>query len=185
MAPGLVSPVPGNLSSSFYNERPGNSRNVSAFSTHFDSDTFSQNGRSTRRESGILHRNMSGAGGSNLTSLVHSLYQRSGNELGGHASSRLMNSSYESLKEWIRVQRMSHLPPEGSNYDKVLSWALLFIERLHHFDSNINKFAGDSYLATQLSYGYCGMLLDVSWLVKYQLHQLMLIKISIAWQGEC
>ncbi|KAJ6016828.1 hypothetical protein N7451_000207 [Penicillium sp. IBT 35674x] len=161
MAPGLVSPVPGNLSSSFYNERPGNSRNASAFSTHFDSDTFSQNGRSTRRESGIIHRNMSGAGGSNLTSLVHTLYQRSGNELGGHASSRLMNSSYESLKEWIRVQRMSHLPPEGSNYDKVLSWALLFIERLHHFDSNINKFAGDSYLATQLSYGYCGMLLDL------------------------
>ncbi|KAJ5660948.1 uncharacterized protein N7484_000320 [Penicillium longicatenatum] len=161
MAPGLVSPVPGNLSSSFYSERPGNSRHASAFSTHFDSDTFSQNGRSSRRESGLVHRNMSGVGGSNLTSLVHSLYQRSGNELGAHASSRLMNSSYESLKEWIRVQRMSHLPPEGSNYDKVLSWALLFIERLHHFDSNINKFAGDSYLATQLSYGYCGMLLDL------------------------
>ncbi|KAJ5622922.1 hypothetical protein N7490_011527 [Penicillium lividum] len=158
MAPGLVSPVPGNLSSSFY-ERPG-SRQVSSFSAQIDSDTFSQNGRSTRRESGLI-RNMSGAGGSNLTSLVQTLYQRSGNELGAHASSKLMNSSYESLKEWIRIQRMSHLPPEGSSYDKVLSWALLFIERLHHFDSNINKFAGDSYLATQLSYGYCGMLLEL------------------------
>ncbi|KAJ5936055.1 hypothetical protein N7454_005353 [Penicillium verhagenii] len=161
MAPGLVSPVPGNLASSFY-ERPGGSRQVSSFSAHFDNDAFSQNGRSTRRESGILQRSFSGAAGSNLGSLVQSLYQRSGNELGAHASSRLMNSSYESIKEWIRVQRMSHLPPEGSNYDKVLSWALLFIERLHHFESNVNKFAGDSYLATRLSYGYCLMLLELA-----------------------
>ncbi|KAJ6028412.1 hypothetical protein N7540_003988 [Penicillium herquei] len=160
MAPGLtspISPIPGNLSSSFYSERPVGSRQVSTFSAYFDSDNISQNGRSVRRES----RKVNGAGTSNLSSLVQSLYQRSDNELGSHASAKLSGVSYESLKEWIRIQRMSHLPPEGSSYDKVLAWAQLFIDRLHHFDSGISQFVGDSWLATQLSYGYCGLLLDL------------------------
>jgi hypothetical protein len=56
---------------------------------------------------------------------------------------------------------MSLLPPEGSDYDKVLAWAQLFVDRLHHFDVEIEQFAGDSYLAAQLSYGFCAMLLEV------------------------
>ena len=108
-----------------------------------------------------MPRKMNGAGDSNITSVVQSLYSRSGDELGANASSKLMNSTHASLLEWIRHQRMSHLPPEGSSYDKVLAWAQLFVERLHSFDMAIAEFAGDSYLATQLSYGYCGMLLEV------------------------
>ena len=164
MAPGLtspISPVPGNLSSSFYSERPGGSRQVSSFSAHFDSDNISQNGRSSRRESFMPRKMVNG--GSSIGTLVQSLYQRSGVELGSDASSKLMNTSYESLKEWIRIQRMSHLPPEGSSYDKVLAWAQLFIDRLHHFDSSVNEhLSQDSYLATQMSYGYCRLLLEVS-----------------------
>jgi hypothetical protein len=56
---------------------------------------------------------------------------------------------------------MSKLPPEGSSYDKVLAWAQLFVERLHSFDLAIENFAGDSYLAAQLAYGYCAILLEV------------------------
>ncbi|KAJ5717647.1 hypothetical protein N7488_003293 [Penicillium malachiteum] len=154
---GLMSPVPGNMSSSFYSERPVGSRQVSSFSAYFDSDNISQNGRSVRRES----RKMNGAGTSNLSSLVQSLYQRSDNELGSDVSAKLSGVSYESLKEWIRIQRMSHLPPEGSSYDKVLAWAQLFIDRMHHFDQGINQFVGDSWLATHMSYGFCGLLLDL------------------------
>ncbi|KAJ5280076.1 hypothetical protein N7478_005448 [Penicillium angulare] len=162
MAPGLVSPAPGNLSSSFYNERPGGSRQVSSFSAHFDSDSTSQNGRSSRRESFMPRGKFNGLGSpSELQSHVNGLYLRSGNELGAHASSRLSSSSYESLKEWIRVQRMSHLPPEGSHYDKVLSWAKLFIDRLNHFDDGVSQFYDHGYGATQLSYGYCGILLEL------------------------
>ncbi|KAJ5727408.1 hypothetical protein N7493_005228 [Penicillium malachiteum] len=159
-SPGPMSPVPGNLSSSFYSERPGGSRQVSSFSAHFDSDTLSQNGRSSRRES-FMPRKINGGGMSSLSTLVQSLYQRSDNELGSHAASKLNGVSYESLKEWIRIQRMSHLPPEGSSYDKVLSWAQLFIDRMHHFDSGISQFAGDSWVASQMSYGFCGLLLDL------------------------
>jgi hypothetical protein len=56
---------------------------------------------------------------------------------------------------------MSLLLPEGSSYDKVLAWAHLFVERLHSFDMAIGGFASDSYLAAQLAYGYCAILLEV------------------------
>lgn len=160
MAPGITSPVPGNLNSSFYSSLPGNSRQVSAISAVFDSDTISQNGRSSRRES-FMPRKIGGYGNSNITSVVQSLHRRSGDELGASISAALLNTSYFSIIEWICTERMSHLPPEGSSYDKVLAWAQLFVDRLHSFDSAIRDFAGDSYLAAQLSYGYCAMLLEL------------------------
>lgn len=64
--------------------------------------------------------------------------------------------------DWIRNQRMTLLPPEGSDYDKVLAWAALFVERLNHFDLAIDEFAGESEVAAQMAYGYCAMLLEVS-----------------------
>lgn len=164
MAPGILSPVPGNMNSSFYSTMHGNSRQVSALSAAFDNDSISQNGRSTRRESGFVRKG-NGFGNSNITSVVQSLHRRSGDELGNGASSQLLNTSYHSIIDWIRSERMSHLPPEGSSYDKVLSWAQLFVERLHSFDLGIQDFAGDSYLAAQLSYGYCAMLLEVCFIV--------------------
>lgn len=161
MAPGIISPMPGTPMSPLYNSF--GSRQISSASGMFESDSLSQNGmsRSTRRESGIP-RKLNGAGNSNITSVVQSLYRRSGDELGASASSRLLTCTHLSIVEWIRQQRMSHLPPEGSNYDKVLGWAQLFVERLHSFEINIQNFAGDSYLAAQLSYGYCDMLLQVN-----------------------
>lgn len=100
-------------------------------------------------------------GTTNISSVVTSLQRRSGEELGTNTSSRLLTATYASILEWIRSERMSLLPPEGSDYDKVLAWAQLFIDRLHSFDMAIEQFAGDSYLAAQLSYGYCAMLLEV------------------------
>lgn len=160
MAPGITSPIPGNLNSSFYSSSPGNSRQVSSISAVFESDSISQNGRHSRRES-FMPRKANGFGNSNITSVVQSLHRRSGDELGTSASSALLNTSYHSIIDWIRAERMSHLPPEGSSYDKVLGWAQLFVERLNSFDSAIHDFAGDSYLAAQLSYGYCAMLLEL------------------------
>jgi len=160
MAPALVSPLPGNHNSHFYSSLSGNSRQVSGISAVFDNDSISNHGRSSRRESGFMTRKFNGAGNSNITSVVQSLHRRSGDEL-GIDSYTLLNTSYHSITEWIRNQRMSHLPAEGSSYDKVLAWAQLFIERLNKFDENIQGFAGDSYLAAQLSYGYCYILLQV------------------------
>ncbi|KAJ6134419.1 hypothetical protein N7523_000741 [Penicillium sp. IBT 18751x] len=159
MAPGLISPLPGNHTSSFYSTMPGNSRQVSGISAMFDNDSVSNHGRSNRRES-TMPRKYNGAGNSHITSVVQSLHRRSGDELGVDTYA-LLNTRYHDIRDWIRNQRMSHLPAEGSSYDKVLAWAQLFIERLNKFDENIQGFAGDSYLAAQLSYGYCFLLLQL------------------------
>ncbi|CAL5872401.1 uncharacterized protein PFLUO_LOCUS6665 [Penicillium psychrofluorescens] len=139
---------------------PGNSRQISSISAIFDSDSVSNSDRHSRRES-FMPKKSNGVGNSNITSVVQSLHRRSGDELGTTASSKLLNTSHASIIEWIRAERMSHLPPEGSSYDKVLGWAQLFVDRLHSFDTAIYEFAGDSYLAAQLSYGYCAMLLEL------------------------
>jgi hypothetical protein len=99
----------------------------------------------------------------NISNVVSALKSRSDDELGPAAASQVFGASYSSILEWISNQRMTLLPPEGSDYDKVLSWAYLFVERLNSFDLAIEEFAGDSYLAAQLAYGYCAMLLQV-WL---------------------
>lgn len=93
-----------------------------------------------------------------LADVVSSLSRRDSDE---HAISRVSDTDYASLLEWIRCERMKKLPPEGSSFDKALVWAALFVERVHSFDSEIEQFAGDSHLAAQLSYGYCASLLEV------------------------
>lgn len=98
---------------------------------------------------------------SNISNVVYSLKRSSGDELGNTTASKLLNANHATVLDWIRHQRMSKIPPEGSSYDKVLAWAQLFIERLHSFDLAIENFAGDSYLAAQLAYGYCMILLEV------------------------
>jgi hypothetical protein len=94
-----------------------------------------------------------------ISSTVYSLKRRSDGELGSDISSMIMSETHDSILDWIGVQRMSHLPAEGSTYDKVLLWAQLFVERLHSFEFAIEEFAGDVSLATQLAYGYCAILL--------------------------
>ncbi|OQD60485.1 hypothetical protein PENPOL_c023G04743 [Penicillium polonicum] len=93
-----------------------------------------------------------------LADVVHSLARRGSDDL---AASRVCDTDYASLLEWIRSERMRKLPPEGSGYDKALVWAALFIERVHSFDLGIEQFAGDSHLAAQLSYGHCMSLLEL------------------------
>jgi hypothetical protein len=132
---------------------------MSSISAVFDSDNISNNGRFSRRETFVPWK-PTGAGSSNISGVIQSLQHRSGDEL-GIDSYALLNTSYYSIIEWIRAQRMNHLPAEGSSYDKVLAWAQLFVERLNKFDENIQGFAGDNYLAAQMSYGYCYMLLQV------------------------
>lgn len=96
-----------------------------------------------------------------ISRVVSSHKRRNVDELGTSTSSKIVNTTYVSLMDWISSQRMSLLPPEGSDYDKVLAWAQLFIESLNSFDTAIEEFAGDSYLAAQLVYGFCAMLLEV------------------------
>ncbi|KAJ5208753.1 hypothetical protein N7449_003132 [Penicillium cf. viridicatum] len=93
-----------------------------------------------------------------LADVVNSLARRGSDDL---TASRVSDTDYASLLEWIRCERMRKLPAEGSGYDKALVWSALFVERVHSFDLAIEQFAGDSHLAAQLSYGYCASLLEL------------------------
>ncbi|KAL4953776.1 hypothetical protein BDW69DRAFT_150925 [Aspergillus filifer] len=158
MAPSIMSPISTTADGLFRHKRVSSSRRVSGIN---DGDSVASGaGRSvvSRR---LTSRNFRSVGSTNISSVVSSLQRRSGEELGANATSRLLTATHLSLLEWIRSERMSLLPPEGSDYDKVLAWAQLFIDRLNSFDVAIEQFAGDSYLAAQLSYGYCAMLLEL------------------------
>lgn len=98
---------------------------------------------------------------STISSLVYALKRRSDMELGSAMSAQIMGESHVSILDWIVVQRMTHLPAEGSNYDKVLAWTQLFVERLHSFEVSMEEFAGDSAMAARVAYGYCAILLKV------------------------
>lgn len=139
----------GGMSQSFYQSHGANTLSTGGMRESF----YQPRGFSSRR--------ISRGETTSISNVVSSLRSRSGDELGPAASSQLFGASHASLLEWIRTQRMTLLPPEGSDYDKVLAWAQLFVERLHSFDHAIEEFAADSYLASQLAYGHCAMLLEV------------------------
>jgi hypothetical protein len=161
MPPGLqvgapshpLSPTPGTLGLGHWKRVSGGM---------MDLDSFSNGGPRSVASRRASRKTVAGNESSAISNVVYSLKRRSGDELGATASSKLLNSTHATLLDWIRHQRMSKLPPEGSSYDKVLAWAQLFVERLHSFDLAIEHFAGDSYLAAQLAYGYCAILLEVS-----------------------
>ncbi|KAJ1323672.1 ankyrin repeat domain-containing protein 50 [Microdochium nivale] len=169
MAPSLLSPQ--SPSAVPYAQRNVNgssqsSRNVSgalSVQQHYDRDFSSETVESRQQLLGqrLATRKRSTANLSNISNVVYAIKRRSSDELGSDISARLFGATHESLLEWISAQRMTDLPPEGSSYDKVLAWTQLFANRLHSFNYAIQEFAGDSYLAAQLAYGYCALLLDL------------------------
>ncbi|KAJ6051935.1 hypothetical protein N7460_002469 [Penicillium canescens] len=125
------------------------------------SDPLEQHATITREKRLSQHQQatMKSSGeGTTLVEVVNSPAHRGSDDL---TASRVSDTDYASLLEWIRCERMKKLPPEGSSYDKALVWAALFVERVHSFDSGIEQFAGDSHLAAQMSYGYCASLLEL------------------------
>lgn len=102
MAPGITSPVPGNLSSSFYSKLPGKSSQVSAMSGFFDSDSISNNGLSrsgTARRESEMPLNLYATGSSKLSNVIQSLHQQGGDELRQGTSSVLFTTDYFSILE--------------------------------------------------------------------------------------
>lgn len=162
MAPGLVSPQ---LPSAAPYSVSKSSSSSSHTAHHQQNGEYSSETVESRqrhlglRKMGSRHSSMANA--SSISSIVYSIKRRSSEELGSNISAQLLSATHESVLDWISAQRMSDLPPEGSSYDKVLAWAQLFVDRLHSFDHAVQEFAGDSYLAAQLAYGYCSLLLEV------------------------
>ncbi|KAL4918872.1 NACHT domain protein [Aspergillus aurantiobrunneus] len=130
-----------------------------------DSDSVSNTGMSysynSRRSSS---KRFTAAAKTNISSVVSALQRRRDEELGAVTAASLVNGAHDhdSLLDWIGVQRTMVCPAEGSEFDKVLSWAQIFIGRLNCFEQGIHQFAGDSYLAAELAYGDCAMILELA-----------------------
>ncbi|KAJ5102456.1 hypothetical protein N7532_002985 [Penicillium argentinense] len=155
MAPGIISPVPGNIHSALYKNLPGGSRQTSGMSTFNETEIFSLSGFSQRRESGMIRKLHSS------NPAVNSLAQRFQSNGGAQIGSPVfpLMTDAQSIREWISNERMIYLPPEGSSSDKVLSWAQLFVWRLNEFDVAIRD---DSGAAATISYMCVGELLRLS-----------------------
>ncbi|KAL2826663.1 hypothetical protein BDW59DRAFT_179378 [Aspergillus cavernicola] len=158
MAPSILSPGYPLSDGIFRSKRMSSSRRVSGI--HDGESVTSGVARSVQSRR-VTSRKFNSMGMTDISGVVSSLQCRSGDEIGNNASSGLLTATHATILDWIRSERMSLLPPEGSDYDKVLAWTLLFVDRLDSFDLEIEKFAGDSYLAAQLSYGYCALLLEL------------------------
>ncbi|KAI9044696.1 tetratricopeptide repeat protein [Aspergillus affinis] len=96
-----------------------------------------------------------------ISSVVFGLYRRSREELPPSTALQLSEVSYTELLEWFRSERMAFLPGQASTQDNILKWAYVFVERLHAYNETIEHISRDSYLAADLAYGYCGLILEL------------------------
>ncbi|KAI9372368.1 hypothetical protein BJX61DRAFT_552942 [Aspergillus egyptiacus] len=158
MAPSVVSPVAPNMDGILRTKGISDFRHASRV---HDGDTVMPGAPLSVQSAQATSRKHTSMGTTNISSVVSSLQRRMGEEIGSNTCSKLLTATHATILDWIRSERINLLPPEGSDYDKVLTWAQLFVDRLHSFDLEIGQFAGDSFLATQLCYGYCSILLEL------------------------
>lgn len=88
--------------------------------------------------------------------------RRAQHELGANISTRVINTSYTELLEWIRSERLTRLPHKASGWDRVLSAAQYFAEQVHGFEAAVEAFTDESSAAAQFIYGQSLLLLEVS-----------------------
>ncbi|KAM0720657.1 hypothetical protein Q7P37_004794 [Cladosporium fusiforme] len=109
--------------------------------------------------------NSSTRGQSNKISLVHdsaqSIKRKSALELGSGVVQSIGDTSFIKLVQWIRAERLSTLPHQGSTWDTVLIRALYVSERLHKFETAIQGFALGTNAAAELAYSHIRLLLEL------------------------
>lgn len=107
----------------------------------------------------------SSRGQSNKISLVHdsaaAIKRKSALELGSGVVQSVGETSFIKLVQWIRAERLSTLPHQGSTWDTVLIRALYVAERLHKFETAIQGFALGSNAAAELAYSHIRLLLEL------------------------
>jgi len=82
-------------------------------------------------------------------------------ELGSGIHSRAFDTSFDGLREWIKSERLTRLPPKGGSWDRVLIAASYFAEQVDQFNRSIEFFTEESNAATNLVFGQILLLLEV------------------------
>jgi hypothetical protein len=92
-----------------------------------------------------------------------SVRQRCQRELGANVGLFAFDTSYSGLSEWIKHERMARLPHKGSSWDRVLISAHYFAAQVNRLSEAIESFTPESEAASNLLYGQCLLLLEVSY----------------------
>jgi hypothetical protein len=139
---------------------------------HFNSSNRTPSGSvSSRSQAGAFPSTpklgSSGRGQSNKSSLVHdsaiAIRRKSALELGSGVLQSVSETSFIKLVQWIRAERLSSLPHQGSTWDTVLIHALYVAERLHKFETAIQGFAHGTNAAAELAYSHLRLLLELGY----------------------
>lgn len=89
--------------------------------------------------------------------------QRCQRELGANVGLFAFDTSYSGLSDWIKHERMTNLPHKGGSWDRVLISAHYFAAQVSRLSEAIEPFTPGCEAASNLVYGQCLLLLDVSW----------------------
>lgn len=104
-------------------------------------------------------------GSSNKSSLVYdsaaAIKNKSALELGSGVLHSVSDTSFIKLVQWIRAERLSTLPHQGSTWDTVLIRSLYVAERLHKFETAIQGFASGTTAAAEVAYSHIRLLLEL------------------------
>jgi hypothetical protein len=67
----------------------------------------------------------------------------------------------EGILDYIEQERLTHMPHQGSKWDRVLKWAEFFALQVSAYESAVSSFVPDSKLASKLIWAASRVLLEV------------------------
>jgi len=80
-----------------------------------------------------------------------------------HVDNEYIDSmTVESILRYVRDERLTYMPQQGSRWDKVLQWAEFFSLQISGYEKAVSPFVPDSKGAAQLIWASCQVLLEVS-----------------------
>ena len=80
-----------------------------------------------------------------------------------HVNSHYIDSmTVESFMDYIERERLTHMPRQGSRWDKVLRRAEFFGLQISRYEKVISKFVPESETAAKLIWAACRVLIEVS-----------------------
>lgn len=83
-------------------------------------------------------------------------------ELGAGVGQHVFDTSHAALLDWIRSERLIRLPHKGGSWDRVLIAAQYFADQVDKLNQAIEPFTAECNAASNLMYGQCLLLLEVS-----------------------
>jgi hypothetical protein len=79
-----------------------------------------------------------------------------------HVNDHYIDSiTVESFLEYIECERLTHMPHQGSRFDKVLKWAEFFALQITSYEKAVESFVPESRSASKLIQAACRILIEV------------------------